>query len=122
MMITQRVENSTLASGTVLITSPLQVAYGTDVATLLPRLEAVIAAVARVLKNPAPAVQLAGFGTDGLNLLLNFWISDPENGQGSVRSDVNLAVLRALDEAGVEIPFPQRVLRHVNAPGPDDPG
>ncbi len=122
MMVTQRVENATLASRTLLLTSPVQVAYGTDIATLLPRLEAVIASVSRVLTTPAPAVQLAGFGADGLNLTLNFWIADPENGQGSVRSEVNLAVLRALDEAGVEIPFPQRVLRHLNAPESGAPG
>jgi small-conductance mechanosensitive channel len=28
-----------------------------------------------------------------------------------VRSDVNLAVLRCLGEQGVEIPYPQRVVR-----------
>jgi small-conductance mechanosensitive channel len=39
-----------------------------------------------------------------------FWIDDPENGQGNVRSDVNLALLRTLNAAGVEIPFPQRVV------------
>ena len=115
LLITQRVENATLTDRASLISSPLQVAYGTDVAALLPSLEAVIVAVPRVLAKPAPSVQLAGFGADGLDLLLNFWISDPENGQGNVRSEVNLAVLRALGEAGVEIPFPQRVLRHVNA-------
>ena len=40
-----------------------------------------------------------------------FWIGDPEGGQGNVRSDVNLALLRTLGEAGVDIPFPQRVVR-----------
>jgi small-conductance mechanosensitive channel len=30
-----------------------------------------------------------------------------------VRSDVNLAVLQALQQAGVQIPFPQRVLHQV---------
>ncbi len=120
LLITQRVENATLSSRAALISSPLQVAYGTDVAALLPALGEVIAAVPRVLKDPAPNVQLAGFGADGLDLILNFWIDDPENGQGNVRSEVNLAVLRALDEAGVEIPFPQRVLRHVNVAGPPD--
>jgi small-conductance mechanosensitive channel len=40
-----------------------------------------------------------------------FWIADPENGQGNVRSDVNLAILRTIEMAGVEIPFPQRVVR-----------
>lgn len=120
LLITQRVENATLSSRAALISSPLQVAYGTDVAALLPSLGAVIAAVPRVLKDPAPNVQLAGFGADGLDLILNFWIDDPENGQGNVRSAVNLSVLRALDEAGVEIPFPQRVLRHVNVAVPPD--
>mgnify|MGYP006358097611 CR=1 FL=1 len=42
---------------------------------------------------------------------IGFWVADPENGQGNVRGDVNLAILRTLNAAGIEIPFPQRVLR-----------
>lgn len=110
-LITQRVENLTLADARVLISGQLQVAYGTDVGALVPRLVEVIATVPRVLKEPQPAVLLNGFGADGLDLLLYYWIGDPHNGQGSVRSAVNLAVLAELDKAGVEIPFPQRVLR-----------
>jgi small-conductance mechanosensitive channel len=56
-------------------------------------------------------VQLAAFASDGLQLNVVFWISDPQNGQGNVLSEVNLAILRTLGEAGVEIPFPQRVVR-----------
>ncbi len=110
MLITQRVENSSLADPQVSITTTLQVAYGTDLGALLPRLAAAVAAVPRVLAEPAPGVQLAGFGADGLDLAVLFWIDDPENGQGNVRSDVNLALLRTLNAAGVEIPFPQRVV------------
>jgi small-conductance mechanosensitive channel len=110
MLITQRVENSSLADPQVSITTTLQVAYGTDLDALLPRLAAAVAAVPRVLAAPAPGVQLAGFGADGLDLAVLFWIGDPENGQGNVRSDVNLALLRTLSAAGVEIPFPQRVV------------
>ena len=110
MLITQRVENSSLADPQVSITTTLQVAYGTDLDALLPRLASAVAAVPRVLAAPAPGVQLAGFGADGLDLAVLFWIDDPENGQGNVRSDVNLALLRTLNAAGVEIPFPQRVV------------
>ena len=110
MLITQRVENSSLADPQVSITTTVQVAYGTDLDALLPRLAAAVAAVPRVLAAPAPGVQLAGFGADGLDLAVLFWIDDPENGQGNVRSDVNLALLRTLNAAGVEIPFPQRVV------------
>ncbi len=111
MLITQRVENSSLADNQVLMTTTVQVAYGTDLATLMPRLAAAVAAVPRVLAQPGPAVQLSQFAADGLELTIPFWIADPENGQGNVRSAVNLAVLQTLNEAGVDIPFPQRVVR-----------
>lgn len=111
MMITQRVENSSLADLKVQLTSVVQVAYGTDLQTLMPRLEAALAAVPRVQSDPGPAVLLSAFAADGLELTLAFWISDPQDGQGNVRSAVNLAVLRTLTEEGVQIPFPQRVVR-----------
>ena len=110
MLITQRVENSSLADPKVLISTPLQVAYGTDVRALQPKLEAAVANVNRVVADPGPVVQLAGFGSDGMDLIVRFWIADPENGQGQVKSEVNLAMLDVLNAEGVEIPFPQRVL------------
>jgi small-conductance mechanosensitive channel len=112
MMVTQRVENSSLADPQVSVSTVLQVAYGTDLDGLIPQLVATMAAVPRVLPEPEPAVQLSAFAPDGLELTLGFWIADPHNGQGNVRSDVNLAVLKLLHAQGVEIPFPQRVLRH----------
>lgn len=110
MLITQRVENSSLADPKVLLQTQVQVAYGTDVHTLRGKIEATVREVPRVLSDPGPAVQLAEFAADGMNLNVLFWILDPENGQGSVRSDVNLAVLELLNAEGVTIPFPQRVL------------
>ena len=110
MLITQRVENSSLTDPKVSINTTLQVAYGTDLERLLPLLVAAVAAVPRVIDEPQPSVQLSAFAADGLQLLIYFWIEDPENGQGNVCSDVNLAILRTLNEAGVEIPYPQRVV------------
>ncbi|CAM5795960.1 mechanosensitive ion channel family protein [Rhizobacter fulvus] len=110
MLITQRVENSSLADRLIALNSAVQVAYGTDIRALQPKLEAAMRAVPRVLEQPGPAVHLSEFAADGINLNLAFWIGDPENGQGNVRSDVNLAVLDLLAAEGVEIPFPQRVM------------
>ena len=111
MMVTQRVENSSLADPQVALNTVVQVAYGTDLDALMPRLAAAVAAVPRVLADPGPGVQLSNFAADGLELTVVFWIADADKGTGNVRSDVNLAILRLLGEAGVEIPFPQRVLR-----------
>ncbi len=115
MMITQRVENSSLADPKVLMSTVVQVAYGTDMAAVMPMLAAAVAAVPRVLADTPPAVQLSSFAADGLELTIAFWIADPEKGTGNVRSDVNLAILRALDAAGVDIPYPQRVV-HLPVP------
>ena len=110
MLITQRVENASLADTRVSMSTTVQVAYGTDVRALAPRIVAAVAQVPRVIDDPGPGCELANFAPDGLELNVGFWISDPEKGQGSVRSQVNLVLLDLLNEAGVQIPYPQRVL------------
>jgi small-conductance mechanosensitive channel len=118
MLITQRVENASLADTRIGVGSAVQVAYGTDLAALVPKLEAAMRKVPRVIDDPGPSVQLGAFSADGMDLTLNFWIRDPENGQGNVKSDVNLTVLAVLNAEGVEIPYPQRVMHHINLPSP----
>jgi len=113
LLITQRVENATFTDTQVLQSTVVQVAYGTDVHALLPQLEALVAGVARVLSDPAPSARLTSFADSGLELTLFFWIGDPQSGTANVRSEVNLALLRHLNEQGVEIPFPQRVIHTV---------
>jgi len=110
LLITQRVENFSFADTKVALTTVVQVAYGSDLDRVLPALRSAVEAVPRVLADPAPAAQLSSFAADGLELTIVFWIGDMENGQGNVRSDVNLAVLRCLNQLQVEIPFPQRVI------------
>jgi small-conductance mechanosensitive channel len=111
MLITQRVENMSLTDSTVALTTTVQVAYGADMDKLVPKLEAAIRDIPRVLRAPAPVAQLQAFGTHGIELAISFWIDDPHNGQGNVRSDVNRAILRTLEAEGVEIPYPQTVAR-----------
>lgn len=117
LLITQRVENLSLTDPRMAISTTVQVAYGTDLDALVPRLQEAVGRTPRVLADPGPAVQLAAFAADGLELNVVFWIQDPHNGQGGVRSDVNFAILRLLTELKVEIPFPQRVVYQVAAPG-----
>ncbi|MBX3607077.1 MAG: mechanosensitive ion channel [Piscinibacter sp.] len=118
MLITQRVENLSLADQKVLLATTVQVAYGTDVRALQPKVVDVVKSVPRVVADPGPGCQLAEFAADGMNLNILFWISDPENGQGNVRSEVNLAVLDLFAREGIEIPFPQRVMHQRPPPEP----
>ncbi|MEK9804023.1 MAG: mechanosensitive ion channel domain-containing protein [Curvibacter sp.] len=110
LFITQRVENLTAADPKVLLTLTVSVAYDSDVERVRSILCEAAAASARVLKDPAPAAHLSNFGSDGLEFTLAAWIADPENGQLGLRSEINLAILRGLRAAGIEIPYPQRVV------------
>lgn len=111
LLLTQRIENSSLADPKVVLRTAVTVAYGTDLVMLSPLLVQAVAAVQRVLHDPPPAVHLDAFGPDGLDLIVSFWIADPENGSGNVKSDVNLALLSILNQQGIQIPYPQRELR-----------
>ncbi|HZE91928.1 MAG TPA: mechanosensitive ion channel domain-containing protein [Rhizobacter sp.] len=120
MMVTQRVENASLMTTEtqVLISFNLQVANGTDVRALQPRLEQVLAGIPRVLRQPIPFVQLAGFVPGGMELAIRYWLSDPNNDLDRVKSDVNLALLDALIAQQVEFPMPQHIVLQAAAPGP----
>jgi small-conductance mechanosensitive channel len=111
MLITQRIENLSLADPKVLLTTDVAVGYESDVDLVQQILVDAAAGAARVIDDPKPAVRLVKFGADGLEFTVQFWIADPQNGQLPVKSEVNLRILKGLREAGVDIPYPQRVVR-----------
>ena len=47
----------------------------------------------------------------GVELEIEFWVSDPESGSLNIRSDVSVALLQEYRARGIEIPFPQRDVR-----------
>ena len=110
MLITQRVENLSLADPKVAQTTQVAVAYDSPVDDVVVLIEAACKAQPRVLTEPAPAVCLANFGADGLEFTVTYWIADPENGPLKLKSDINRAILKALQGRGIEIPYPQRVV------------
>lgn len=115
-LITQTVVNHSLTKPNVRITLPVQVAYEAD----LEQAESLMLEAARsqgrvVLDEPdnLPRVFLKEFGDNGILLELAVWIRDPSEGQNNLRSDVNWAIWRRFKAAGIEIPFPQRVVHLV---------
>ena len=118
MLITNRVENLSLADPNVWQSTVVSVAYDSDVDLVTRLLLDAATAQPRVLKSPGPSVALSNFGADGLEFTLGYWIGDPENGQLALRSAINLAILSSLRASGIEIPFPQRVV-HVLRQGDD---
>jgi small-conductance mechanosensitive channel len=114
MFIVNRVENLSLENKRVAFTTKLQIDYGSDVEHARTLMVAAAVAQARVLSDPEPGAMLTDFAPDGLELTLGYWIADPENGIANVRSDINLAIWRAFQANGINVPFPQRVVHVVN--------
>jgi small-conductance mechanosensitive channel len=115
MLITSRVENLSLADSKVWQSTVVSVAYDSDVDLVQRLLKEAALAQDRVLRDPAPSAALSAFGADGLEFTLGYWMMDPENGQLNLRSQINLAILAALREQGITIPFPQRVIHHTRS-------
>lgn len=116
ILITNRVENLSLADPKVWQSTVVSVGYDSDVDLVSRLLLDAARSQERVLVEPGPSVALSNFGADGLEFTLGYWVADPENGQLNLRSAINRAILDALRSNGIEIPYPQRVV-HVRGQG-----
>ena len=116
-LITQTVINHSLSKPNVRITLPVQVAYNADLeqaeALMLDAANSHIRVVHDEPDNP-PKVFLKEFADNGILLELAVWIRDASEGQNNLRSDINWAIWRRFKAAGIEIPFPQRVVHLVS--------
>ena len=72
----------------------------------------------RVLPDPAPFVVFEEFGDNALLLSLRCYIDNIDHRLRTL-TDLNLAINRAMAEAGIEIAFPQRDL-HLDTRQPLD--
>jgi small-conductance mechanosensitive channel len=130
-LMTQEVENWSYSSRDVRVHIPVGVSYGCDIRQAQELMMQAARECARVLKRPEPSVWLIGFGDSSVDFEILAWISDPESGVGNVRSDVLNRLWLLFQEAGIEIPFPQRdlhlrsvpdgLLRPPPAPSADQP-
>lgn len=116
VLVSSVVENESYTDPKVRIALPVQVGYATDLERAMAVLVDVAAAQPRVLADPPPRAFVMRFADSGIDLELGFWIADPEEGTGNVRSDINLAIWKAFRTEGIEIPFPQREVRIVPDP------
>ena len=114
-LVTTDVINWSYSDNKVRLRIPVQISYDDDPEQAMEIMVKSAFANARVLTDPEPVCRLMEFADSGISLELRVWLSDPEEGVGNIRSDINLAIWRGFNEAGITIPYPQRDvhLRHV---------
>jgi potassium-dependent mechanosensitive channel len=108
-LISNQVINWTLSSPWRRVDIPIGVAYGTDPERVLKLLVGVAKAHPGVLLEREPEAFFLGFGDSTLRFELRFW-SARQDTWFQLQSVVTVAVAKALRDADIEIPFPQRDL------------
>lgn len=107
-LVTSEVINWSYTDPDIRMKIRIQVSYDDDPEQAMAIMLACAQASPRIQHDPVPQTRLIEFGDNGIVLELRIWIVDPENGLGSVRSEVNLAIWREFKAAGITIPYPQR--------------
>jgi small-conductance mechanosensitive channel len=112
--VAKEVINWTLSSLRRRIDIAVGVAYGTDPEGVISLLRELAVAHPAVINNPKPEAYFLGFGESALSFELRFWTYQEDWFQ--LKSDVAVHLIKALREANIEVPFPQRDLhiRSVN--------
>jgi len=112
-LITQTVINHSLSKPNVRIGIPVQVSYDANLEQAQELMLEAARSQDRVIHDEPeylPKVFLREFAENGIQMELGVWIRDASEGQGNLRSDINWAIWRGFKAAGIEIPFPQRVV------------
>jgi small-conductance mechanosensitive channel len=115
-LISDRVVNWTFSDRRRRIEIKVGVAYGTDPERVLALLESVARGHPDVLTEPGLQALFTGFGESSLDFELRAWTALFET-YVVTQSQLAVAIHRALVEAGIEIPFPQRDLHLRSAAG-----
>lgn len=82
----------------------VRVAYKEDVRKVLDVLRDVAANLPEALQEPAPMIQVDGFGDSSINI--NFGVWTATSNAVSMKTEMILAVKERFDKDGIEIPFP----------------
>ena len=113
------IPNGQLANGNIVNFNALPVrrenykvgiAYGANIKTAKDILLEICEQDQRILKDPVPEVYVDSLGDSAVNLTLRFWANNDVF--WPARFNVIEQSKLRFDEAGIEIPFPQRVVHN----------
>jgi small conductance mechanosensitive channel len=102
--------NNTLTNYTTKGTRRVDMVFGIGYASDIDRAKAILAEILeqdeRVLKDPPPTIGVLALADSSVNIACRPWVESGE--YFNVLMDLNEIVKKRFDEAGINIPFPQR--------------
>ena len=109
--LTDSVVKNPVAHDTLRLQVPFGIGYGDDIAEATDIIIEEANEHSAILEEPAPSVRLVDLGDSSVGLQARVWIDQPKRSDFiKTRSEYVTNVKNSFDEAGIEIPFPQRDL------------
>jgi small-conductance mechanosensitive channel len=109
MLVATPVQSNSYSNPSTRGAVKLAITFYSDLERAIELLEQCAKMHPRVIAQPAAAAQATGYSAEGVELELSFWVGDPENGTGAVRSDLIRAISRAFRDNKIDMPHTQRV-------------
>jgi small conductance mechanosensitive channel len=94
------------ANGKTRLQIPVGIAYSADITRARATILAAVRRVSYVMHSPDPTVVVSSLGASSVDLLVFAWIADAQEEKPAFFAALE-SIKLALDEAGIEIPFPQ---------------
>lgn len=115
--ITTRVVNYSDQGSANRYEADFTVSYDTDINLVPDIVETAVSNHSEVLDAPYPPdCELRGFGDNGVNFAVEFWVNGIDDGKNKFTSDVLFIIWNALKENNITIPYPHRVVEFKNLP------
>lgn len=115
------IPNGTIANGSIMnltqaprlrVDLVAGIGYSSDIAKAKEILADIAAKDERVLEEPATLIAVHELADSSVNIVFRPWVNTPD--YWPVYFDFTEQIKLRFDEAGIEIPFPQRSVHHVN--------
>jgi potassium-dependent mechanosensitive channel len=115
--ITSRVVNYSDQGSANRYEALFSVSYETDINIVPDIIERAVSKLPFVLQSPdGPDCELRGFGESSVDFAVEYWVAGIDDGKNKYGSPVLFAIWNALKEAGIDMPYPHRVVELRNAP------
>jgi small-conductance mechanosensitive channel len=114
-LISENIINHTLSDRKSRISIDVQISYKSSVDKAFEIMLNSAKNESRVLNDPEPAVFLMKFADSGIDLMLSFYIVDPEEGSWGLKSDIYREIWDEFQKHGIEIPYPYRTVEIINS-------
>ncbi|MFZ1347203.1 MAG: mechanosensitive ion channel domain-containing protein [Tabrizicola sp.] len=114
--ITSRVVNYSDQGSANRYEALFSVSYESDINIVPDLIQRAVSQLPFVLAEPdGPDCELRGFGESSVDFAVEYWVSGIDDGKNKYGSPVLFVIWNALKEAGIEMPYPHRVVELRNA-------